>query len=181
MIFFTADHHFGHANVIHYSGRPFRDLPHMHEVMIERWNSVVKPNDTVYHLGDIFLCSQQEALRIRARLNGNILLILGNHDKVANSLPQSFGWIKDLYYLRHENRRVVLCHYAMRTWRGSQRGSWHLHGHSHGALKPIGYSADVGVDVWDYRPVSFARVEAEMVKRGPGLEIDHHRGGDAEA
>ena len=173
-IFFTSDHHFGHTNVIQYSQRPFKDLAHMHETLIERWNSVVHSQDEVYHLGDLFLCSQEEALRIRARLNGRIYLVLGNHDKTAASLPHLFEWAKEMYYLRHEKHRVVLCHYAMRVWRNSSHGSWHLHGHSHGALSPIGYSMDVGVDCWDYTPISWDEIRREMTQRGPGLEQYHH-------
>lgn len=174
MIFFTSDHHFGHAKVIEYSRRPFKDVIHMREEMIRRWNSVVQERDEVYHLGDMFLGRQDDARAIRDRLNGRIYFIKGNHDKLRG-IEHFFEWTKDMHYLRYEGRRIVLCHYALRTWQNSNHGSWHLHGHSHGNLPPLGYSMDVGVDAWDYYPVSFAVVEREMLKRGPGLEIDHHK------
>lgn len=173
-IFFTSDSHFGHANVIQYSGRPFTGTDHMREVLIARWNERVQSQDTVYHLGDLFLCSQEAAQKIRARLNGSICLILGNHDKTASSLPHLFEWVKDMYYLRYEGRRIMLCHYAMRTWRNSSHGSWHLYGHSHGNMPGIGYSMDVGVDCHDFYPISFAQVEVAMLAKGPGLNINHH-------
>lgn len=173
-LWFTSDHHFGHANVIRYSSRPFKDVDHMREEMIRRWNEKVQAQDTVYHIGDIFLCNQQEALRIRARLNGSICLVLGNHDKTAASLPQCFEWVKEMHYLRHEKRRIVLCHYPMRAWRNSTHGSWHLYGHSHGNMPGIGYSMDVGVDCQGFYPVSFIQIEEMMLAKGKGLEVHHH-------
>ena len=122
-LWFTADHHFGHANIIRFSRRPFANLEAMNEALIQRWNQVVGPQDIVYHLGDIFLMPASEARPIRERLNGRICLIRGNHDRAAESLKSGFGWIKDLYELKVEDaeasgeeRRIVLCHYAMRVW-----------------------------------------------------------------
>jgi calcineurin-like phosphoesterase family protein len=53
---------------------------------------------------------------------------------------------------------LVLCHYAFRTWRDMGRGAWNLHGHSHGRLKPLARQADVGVDAWQFRPVTLAEI-----------------------
>ena len=80
--FFTSDHHFGHQNILEYllkkESRPFSCLEEMHEVMIERWNSVVRCNDIVYHLGDF--CFGRKNISIGGRLNGKKKLIMGNHD-----------------------------------------------------------------------------------------------------
>lgn len=81
MIFFTSDTHFGHANIIKYCDRPFRDTDHMDEVIIQRWNEVVSPNDVVYHLGDIALGQIATSLPKVARLNGYKIAVLGNHDR----------------------------------------------------------------------------------------------------
>jgi calcineurin-like phosphoesterase family protein len=61
-----------------------------------------------------------------------------------------------------EGQQVVLAHYAQRSWIGAFRGAWHLFGHSHGNLSPRGRSFDVGVDVHDFRPLSFEEVKIRM-------------------
>lgn len=80
MIFFTSDTHYGHANVIKYCNRPFRDIVEMREVLINSWNAAVGPADLVYHLGD-FSFHEREVATVLPRLNGRKILILGNHDK----------------------------------------------------------------------------------------------------
>ena len=78
---FISDTHFGHTNIIPYCDRPFVSVEQMNRYMIQQWNSVVKKNDTVYHLGDFSLCiSPEEVKDIVSQLNGNIRLVKGNHD-----------------------------------------------------------------------------------------------------
>ena len=80
-IFFTSDHHFGHRNIIDYTGRPFRTVPEMNRELIWRWNNAVNESDTVYHLGDFAMGSIDEGLEIISQLNGTKILIVGNHDR----------------------------------------------------------------------------------------------------
>lgn len=80
-IFFTADHHFGHAKIIRYEDRPFRDVGHMNQVMIDNWNKVVREEDTVYVLGDFALGKIDESLKILDHLSGKKILLVGNHDR----------------------------------------------------------------------------------------------------
>ncbi len=79
MVFFTSDHHFYHTNVIKYCDRPYDEVEFMNEDLCERWNQVVKPEDTVYHLGDFSMAFRPVEF-IPQRLNGTIYLIPGNHD-----------------------------------------------------------------------------------------------------
>jgi calcineurin-like phosphoesterase family protein len=126
---FTADTHFGHANILRYQAatRPFKDLNHMHEAIIANWNRVVKPTDTVYHLGDFGF---GPAVRLaRKRLNGKIRLILGNHDKFGLEDAGIFESIDTLKLVDVDGQRIVLCHYAMRTWQFQSKGAWQLYGH----------------------------------------------------
>jgi calcineurin-like phosphoesterase family protein len=173
-LFFTADTHFGHANIIQYTNRPFDSASHMDEVLIANWNSVVGPDDEVYHLGDFALCNPEPCHRILSRLNGRIHLIRGNHEKTALCMPERFEWVKDYHEMHVPSARagrgkqmIVLCHYAMRVWNASHHGSWQLYGHSHGALPDDSglLSIDVGVDCHGYTPISFAQVEAIMRKK----------------
>lgn len=79
---FTSDSHFGHFNVIEYSGRPFTSTEEMREVIVNNWNHVVGKKDTIYHLGDFTLSTDLNYIDgILSQLNGKIRLIAGNHDR----------------------------------------------------------------------------------------------------
>lgn len=173
-IFFTSDHHFGHKNIIKYSNRPFQSVAEMNEEMIQRWNEKIKPHHRVYHLGDVGLCSTEEMREILYRLNGRIFLIKGNHENAALSVQDRFEWIKDYFELSVQDpdtatgrQKIILLHYAMKVWRSSFRGTWHLYGHSHGSLRddPNSLSFDVGVDCHDFVPLSYQEVKAIMQKK----------------
>ena len=173
--FFTADTHYGHANILKYQAktRPFKDLNHMHEVLIANWNAVVRPADTVYHLGDIGFGPAVPL--VRKRLNGKIRLILGNHDKIRLEDAGMFESIDMLKLIDVDRQRIVLCHYAMRTWQFQSKGAWQLFGHSHSNLPddPNILSCDVGVDAWNMTPVSMTQLRAVMAKKTPKPQ-DHH-------
>ena len=79
-IFFTSDLHFGHKNIIQYSGRPYQDVNEMREILILNWNSVVKPINTIFILGDVVMGQREDSLTAISRLNGVKFLIPGNHD-----------------------------------------------------------------------------------------------------
>lgn len=76
-----SDTHFGHANIIGYENRPFESLSQMDNILIKNWNSVVKKNDVIYHLGDFaFHYDEQKLKDLLSKLNGHKVLIIGNHD-----------------------------------------------------------------------------------------------------
>jgi calcineurin-like phosphoesterase family protein len=79
-LFFTSDLHFGHANIIKHSGRPFADLAEMHTELVDRWNAVVRTNDDVYILGDFHLGKLDFVLSWAPLLAGRKHLFPGNHD-----------------------------------------------------------------------------------------------------
>jgi calcineurin-like phosphoesterase family protein len=167
-IFFTSDQHYGHANVIRFCKRPFSDVEEMTEELIKRHNEVVKPGDLVYHLGDMFWRSltPEQAVSIRLRLTGQHYYINGNHEERMDqeAMKKLFIWRKDLAQIHPSGYpHVVLCHYAMRVWNGSHRGDYSLYGHSHGELpENDSLSFDVGVDSWNYYPVSLEQVAEKM-------------------
>ncbi len=177
-VMFTADTHFGHANIIRFCDRPFEGAHHMNEALINNWNQVVDEDQTVFHLGDFaFKCGQTQTAVISQRLNGNIILIRGNHDK--ESTLNLFEEVHDLAeVVIGKQQSIILCHYAMRTWPQSFRGAWQLHGHSHGTLPelPDRKTLDIGVDSWGYKPVSFAQIEIEMRQHEADTVDDLNRG-----
>lgn len=164
--FFTSDTHFEHEKIIGFCKRPFANVSEMNEALIRNWNAVVAPDDLVYHLGDFSFGTRKQWREVTDRLNGQIALILGNHDK--NVTKDDFVMARDLAEVEVEGQKIVLCHYGMRTWRHDLRGTWHLYGHSHGMLPPYGKSCDVGVDAWGFTPVSFERLKKFMDAREVG-------------
>lgn len=173
-IYFTSDTHFGHFNIIKYCNRPFSTSEEMDNIMINNWNEVVQPEDEVFHLGDFSLGSNPASYYLD-RLNGKINLIVGNHEKSALREKNRFYSINDLLEVSVEKQRIVLCHYAMKVWNKSHHGSWHLYGHSHGTLPddPNALSLDIGVDCWNYRPVSIYQIRERMAKKDY-KPSDHH-------
>ena len=120
-------------------------------MIVSNWNSCVKSSDTVYHLGDFSLGSNGPAYYLK-QLNGHINLVFGNHDDPRIIRKCGFVLAEKTRLLRfrfpdQENRQYVwLSHFAHRVWDRSHYGSWHLYGHSHGKLPPMGLSMDVGID-----------------------------------
>ena len=163
-VFFTSDTHFGHKNIIKYCNRPFEDVKQMDERLIENWNQKVPKNAIVFHLGDFaFIKEKKNYLDLVDSLNGDIVLVEGNHDggihrdvqrilRDADPQQDKFTIAPSLYevdiQVEDEKLRFVLCHYAMRVWNKSHYGAIHLYGHSHGTLPddPHSRSMDVGVD-----------------------------------
>jgi calcineurin-like phosphoesterase family protein len=169
-VFFTADTHFGHAGARALYRRPFASVAEMDAAMMARWNATVRPEDEVWHLGDFALNMKPDAMRgLLERLHGRKHLITGNNDgPAALALP---GWesVQPYREMELEGTGLVLCHYAFRTWRNMGKGWWNMHGHSHGRLKPLPRQADLGVDAWDFRPVTLVEVLAarRRGKAGP--------------
>ncbi len=159
---FTADLHLNHAAVISMCGRPFADVREMNEALIHAWNSRVRRGDTVWFLGDFAMkASPEECAAFFGRLNGIKHLVRGNHDaKRVLDLP----WASqhDLVQTTVDGVRLVLCHYAMRSFPGVWRGSLHLFGHTHATLPPTRQSCDVGVDAWAYRPVTLDEIRDRL-------------------
>ena len=183
-IFITSDTHFGHRAIIKYSNRPFVEYKAMDKALLDNINRLVQPNDTLYHLGDWSLGYNHSPEDYRRQINcRNITLILGNHDKkilrARDRYLRSFYEITPLKEIKAGDQSITLCHFAMRVWDKSHHGAWHLYGHSHGSLPddPNSLSCDVGVDCWDYCPISLDQVAAVMATK-KFVPIDHH--GDRE-
>jgi calcineurin-like phosphoesterase family protein len=186
-VWFTSDYHAFHKKILTLGkGRPFANLEEHNSAIADRHNAVVKPDDLVYNLGDFALsCQWDKAFSFRRRLMGRQHFLWGNHDRqpfghvaedmIAN-VPDCFVSVKDsdildltAYGVRYP---VTIGHFAMRTWTKSHRGAWNLYGHSHGMLpeEPRWLAFDVGVDCWDFRPVSIEEVAQKMKAKMPVWE-----------
>lgn len=183
MIYFTADTHFYHSNIIKYCNRPFKNIEEMNETLIRNWNSIVKPNDSVYVIGDFVWTYNKNAINnilyVINRLNGYIYLIKGSHDFFERNDLEMLGaetkklkiYKDSIVIIKIKDKEIVLCHYSMRVWPKSHYGSWHLFGHTHGKLGGWGKSFDVGVDCWDYSPLSFDEVVETMNRRPENFDL----------
>jgi calcineurin-like phosphoesterase family protein len=170
-VFFTGDTHFGHGGALGLFRRPFASVHAMDEAMVERWNAVVGAGDEVWHLGDFAV--RQPAARMRALLGalaGRKHLIIGNNDGAATVALEGWGSVRHYAELEIESTLLVLGHYPLRSWNRMTKGALNLHGHSHGRLKPLPRQADVGVDVFDFRPVTLADIRAHLRRRSRKLE-----------
>lgn len=172
-LWFTSDTHFGHANIIKHSERPFTNVDEMDEALIAAWNECVGPKDEVWHLGD-FCHWRLKPGKYASRLNGRIHLVLGNHDADAKEMAPHFSTVQEVKYLRHEGERFWLSHYPHRAWRNSHHGCIHLFGHTHGDYANWRRSMDVGVDAVGYKPISFAEVVERLKYEEP---TPHHDDG----
>ena len=162
-IFFTSDTHFFHNNLINYcpeSRGHFSSVEEMNENLINRWNSVVRERDSVYHLGDFSFANNVKLTEIVFdRLNGIKHLIVGNHDhKIGNCQWASINPYKEL-----RKMNIVLFHYPIEVWNGKHHGTFHFHGHSHHnpfdkPEKPIVRRFDVGADNNNLTPISFEEI-----------------------
>ena len=181
-VFFTADTHFGHKNIIKYCSRKHINVDEMDWSIIEAWNSVVRQNDRVYHLGDVAFSKPEKAKHLLYHLKGRIFLIKGNHDSkhFIKVCGDRFEWIKEIFELSmispgRDKQKIVLCHFPLLTWNKSHRGAWHLHGHCHGTL-PTDLKTprlDVGIDSMGYVPVSYERIDG-LLRNRVWAPIDHH-------
>jgi calcineurin-like phosphoesterase family protein len=157
VIYFTADQHFGHLNILNHSRRPYRTVDQMDETLIRNWNNLVKADDVVWVLGD-FCWRTSQTDSYLGRLTGQKNLIIGNHDDERTTAAK--GWQSATHYreIKLHGKHLILFHYPMRDWNGRFYDSMHLYGHVHGEMADFGYSCDVGVDSCNYKPVSFADV-----------------------
>jgi calcineurin-like phosphoesterase family protein len=186
---FTADLHLGHARIIELSKRPFTDLDHMTEAIVDNWNAVVRPNDFVTVLGDVAMGEIAKSLPIMDRLNGQKYLIDGNHDRTHRCYHHKRPGMREhweqeylkyfksihetdtlLFHLHGKTEAVRLCHLPyhgdhvdgreekLSPYRPVDSGGLLIHGHVHEAWKTNGRMLNVGVDVWDFRPVHYDEV-----------------------
>ena len=175
-VFLTSDTHFGHVGVTKFLRedgsklRPWDSVEEMDEEMVKRWNETVKPTDKVYHLGDVVI--NRKALKIMHRLNGDKVLIKGNHDIFKlEDYTQHFRDIRSY----HVMNGVILSHIPVHPDQLRRFGA-NIHGHLHSnrvmfedkwmgsIIDPRYYS--VCVEQTDFRPILFEDVLKNIQEQG---------------
>jgi calcineurin-like phosphoesterase family protein len=166
MNFYIADTHFGHANILRLSNRPFPDIESMDRAICDNWNAKVSPNDVVYIAGDFAYKSETNPVAILKSLNGIKILIEGNHDKKNLKNPlfrQCFDHIGQLVSITDEGKRIEICHYPLIEWNGYFRDSYLVYGHIHNNVENRAFqimkdeprALNAGVDIIGFAPVTF--------------------------
>lgn len=182
-IFFTSDTHWGHANILGFCNRPFANVEEMNHKLIENWNNKVPTDGLVFHLGDFAWGGYPFWKNIRSQLNGEIILIKGNHDEknmTPTAAEELFKLVTPQMKIRIEGRGVYLNHNPFLCYGGTYRDPkglvYQAFGHVHsgpgakgldvdrlGILFPTQY--DVGVDNNNYEPISWAEFDEKISRQ----------------
>jgi len=183
-VFFVADHHFSHSNIIIYCDRPWlrpgdldenrrwisKDIAaeraeEMDEAMVENWNAKVSKGDTVYVVGDFMFAKETSAVEtMLERLHGQKHLVIGSHDR--KTTLQAKGWAHQAHKIkrRFENRLIVMNHNPEFSWDSKIHGAWMVHGHVHGNLQNSFEFKDVP---WEYLLICDVGVDCPHVSFAP--------------
>lgn len=181
-IFFTSDTHFDHTNIIGFCNRPFKSIEEMNETIISNWNNKVGKDDIVFHLGD-FSFGNGNAKQFIDKLNGKIILIMGNHDfkNLKQKDLELFYHYSQQMFIKIEGQKIYLNHNPFLCYGGTYRREgdevWQLFGHVHSGpyskdgldnerlkmLFPFQY--DVGVDNNNFTPISFYELKDKITEQ----------------
>lgn len=188
-LWFTSDSHFKHSKILEFCNRPFNTIEEHDQTLIHNWNSVVGPDDTVFHLGDFVFGGFPKWKEIRDQLNGHIYLIRGNHDDKQMTAGISTLFEDCLYQARIQidGRTVYLNHFPFLTfahWNCDKYPKDQLHfalsGHTHIRNNDTGFDSrfaecylptqyDVGVDFNNFTPISWEEINNKI-----SYQIDNH-------
>jgi calcineurin-like phosphoesterase family protein len=158
-VWFTADLHFGHPNIIEHSNRPFADATEMDAYWLEKWNDTVDKKDRIYILGDFYWKNKNACKDLLNKLKGNKYCILGNHDSaIQGENERFFESISDTKFVRFKREQypyieefefgVFMSHYPHVSWLQKHRNSIMIHGHCHGNIDNYNAnSSDIRVDI----------------------------------
>lgn len=145
MLWMTADLHCDHENIIEYCKRPWANAEEMGDTLIANINRLVAPSDDLIVAGD-FAWNPKEFKRRAEQIEcRHVVFLKGNHDYKQKQLQY-------MVMKRYNHQKLLICHYPLAT---IPPGFINVHGHSHGMLIPWANRIDVGVDIWNYMPVSF--------------------------
>ena len=189
-IYFTSDTHFGHFNILVYEQRTDRmgisSLDEHDSKLISNWNSVVGKNDLVYILGDFSFHKPDRTMQILKQLNGDKILIVGNHD--CNYLKSKrfdktlFKAIYDYTEINYNGQEICLMHYPIQEFKHRDRPmnpAIHLFGHIHSTPRNIPvHSFNVGVDVNNYTPVHIKEAIKQALSNSVAGNLNGIIGGD---
>ena len=161
--YLISDLHLDHENIIRYCARPFSDVEEMNKVLVENWNRIVSPNDTVYFLGDMSYGrdSHDSSFWVK-KLNGKIIFIPGNHDRgIGNTLDHQI-----LEYGKHRFLLVHNPHDIPIKW-----NDWIIHGDKHNNdlrnypfINRKNKTINVSCEIIGYKPINLGEIIRQINK-----------------
>ena len=158
-IWVISDTHLNHNNIIKYCNRPFKTASEMDWSMVENWNKVVKPQDKIYHLGDVYMKASKGYIEnLLSKLNGHKRLILGNHDNGKDQILQRYFEKIDVWRMFPEFN-LLLTHIPVHestlgiNQNNSKRQLVNIHGHIHQNESPTKRHINVCVEQINYTPI----------------------------
>jgi len=175
-VFYIADTHFYHKNIIKYCNRPFETHERMNEYMIDRWNAMVTNDDVVIHLGDFALCNFYAAQEILNQLNGYKVLVRGNHDGTIKYM-RNMGWNEvvdfideDEIFIIHDPNKLTLHTLPIGQFTHRERYDnckYFLHGHTHNRVGPTLLTKAINccVELHDYTPKTLDQLVLNEIKK----------------
>ena len=178
-IWFSADLHLGHTNIIKYCSRPFGTAEEMNGRILENFNSVIRPGDPLYLVGDLCWSSFNAKGWLMLLKTQELHLILGNHDCDGSGKPlkhipvEMFRSVQHVKRITPDGEQVFMCHYPMVSWRNRSHGALHLYGHVHGNYTSSVRAMDVGVDTNGFMPYNWEDVRARLKTKPVYLEKEH--------
>lgn len=157
-VFIISDTHFGHTNIIKYENRPFSSTEEMDKTLIENWNSVVDKKDRVIHLGDFMLGKKERCKELLSQLNGDKVLIKGNHDNWSDQFYRDAGFSYVSKYPIVWNKFYVLSHAPLEMQQSLPFFNYYGHVHSNPMFQDTENSKCVCVERIDYTPMFLCEV-----------------------
>ena len=199
-VFFTSDTHFRHNQSFIFEARGYKDRYEHDDALIAKINEVVRPEDTLFHLGDFCLnITPPEFESILSRINcNNIAYIWGNHNSCIRRFyedavttqygidmevyPYAIGKLTYLGYYKElivNGHMIVIHHFPHQIWNQMQKGAWQLSGHSHytNPTTQVEYPDNKILDVgWDGhgKPLSFPEIQKIMMNKNHVKHDKHH-------
>lgn len=174
-IFFSSDYHFFHKNILRHHGatRSGNTVEEMNEHIIEAHNNTITKHSIIYMLGDISFGNADATESVLKRLNGNKVLVYGNHDQIIKrkpSLQKYFNHCVDYKEIRIDGTKICLMHFPISSWNSMSHGAIMLHGHTHNnkshTVADVKNRMDVGIDTrpnGDMKPWSWDEISKLMV------------------
>ena len=169
-IWFISDTHFFHANILKFHDktgkrtRPeFQSLEEMHEALRDNWNTRVKPQDKIYHLGDVTFQYHAPFQNLMSRLNGHKRLVVGNHDKLKQ--PGLVKWFEKIELWRGFKSENFTCSHLPLRLDGLRDGQFNVHGHTHQNNLSDPHYINICVEQTGYKPLHMDEVKSIIASR----------------
>ena len=170
-IYFIADTHFNHKNILEYCNRPFADVEEMNKILVNNWNDTVKHDDIVYMLGDFCMGNKQEIKKFTEKLNGRKFLVMGNHDRYNMRAYMELGFEKAYDKSVLFDNFIILSHAPL--FLPETMPYANIFGHVHNDEKFAGITKNsfcVSVERIEYKPISDDEIKKRIAQYSKKVE-----------